>query len=114
MLALLALAIQLVLSFGHVHADGLVHGSPQATVAQQSGASSPAGPASDRDNPAADACAICATLAMAGTALTATPPALVLPVAFVVARASLPSDAGLAQPTRTAFRSRAPPTPDTV
>jgi len=108
-LALLALAIQLVLSFGHVHADGLAHATPLTVASGKVGVSFPAGPSSDRDNPAVDACAICATVAMAGTVLAATPPALVLPVAFIVAPATHPHAVDLAQPSRAAFRSRAPP-----
>ncbi|MGO4711109.1 DUF2946 family protein [Bradyrhizobium sp. 2TAF24] len=109
MLALLALAIQLVLSFGHFHADGLAHATPLTATSGQTAASIPAGPASNRDNPAADACAICATVAMAGTVLAATPPAPALPVAFIVAPAPRARDIDLARASGAAFRSRAPP-----
>jgi len=92
-LALFALAVQFVLSFGHFHGV-----AAQATPAIQSG---PAGlahanglptpdavnqsarqqqPASDRDSDQSsnDLCAICAVVAMATTALFAPPPLLLL------------------------------------
>ena len=83
-LALLALAIQFVLSFGHFH--GVAHAAP----AIQSAASltAPAAvrsrrppPTSDSDRHANDGCAICAVIAMANATLFATPPLLRLPEA---------------------------------
>ena len=93
-LALLALALQFGLSFGHFHA-----GAAQALLALQPAAAhanisialaapdvvdqSASLPASDNDSdhhPGED-CAICAVIAMASTVLFATPPVVLLPQA---------------------------------
>jgi hypothetical protein len=121
-LALLALAVQLVLSFGHFH--GL---AAQAAPAIQSGAApsdlshslaasdavsasgrqqAPASHDSDQPN---DGCAICAVMAMAGTVLFATPPLLLLPQAVEFSYQT--ADAGFVHlsSARVAFQPRAPP-----
>lgn len=104
-LALVALALQLVLSFGHVHAGSF----GQLTNPGQTTASAPTTPDQDPDGGSADACAICATIALADTLLLSAPPTLSPPLAFVVTRTRITSHAVVVQPTRTAFRSRAPP-----
>jgi hypothetical protein len=92
-LALLALAIQFGLSFGHFHAiaapaaPGIQSGltpvdtyanGPQATdaVRQSYQQQSPSTPDSDQQQ--GDACAICAVMALANAVLFATPPLLLL------------------------------------
>jgi hypothetical protein len=102
--ALLAFAIQLVLSFGHFH--GIVaQAAPSIQSAQQLlPASNP-----DPDRQPGEPCAICAVIALTNTALAATPPALPLPLAadFLY----LTPDAGFA-PSNSAcvgFQPRAPP-----
>ncbi|KAA0078457.1 DUF2946 family protein [Tardiphaga sp. P9-11] len=85
-LALFALAVQLILSFGHVH-GGTVHAAPlDATFARAASdaVQTPAAPDTDHHHRAADPCAICAVMAMAGTALFAAPPVLLLPQAAVL------------------------------
>jgi len=85
-LALFALAVQLILSFGHVH-GGTVHAAPlDATIARAASAAAqtPAPPDTDHHHRATDPCAICAVMAMAGTALFAAPPVLLLPQAAVL------------------------------
>jgi hypothetical protein len=85
-LALFALAVQLVLSFGHVH-GGTVHAAPlDAALALSASdiAQTPSAPDTDHHHRAADPCAICAVMAMAGTALFAAPPVLLLPQAAVL------------------------------
>src|ERR1700722_301732 len=93
-LALLALAVQLVLSFGHFHglaaqAAQTIQSAAAPTDLSQGLAAPDAAAASDqRQAPAShdsdqpyDGCAICAVMAMAGTVLFATPPPLLLPQA---------------------------------
>src|SRR3977135_1671518 len=75
-LALLALAIQFVLSFGHFH--GLV--AQAAPAIQQTSQQAPAN--QDSDQQPADACAICAVMALANAAMFATPPVLLPPQAI--------------------------------
>jgi hypothetical protein len=105
-LALMALALQLVLSFGHSH--GIA--APNAIAAQAMSAIGPVQPASDHEpDSAVDLCAICAVTAMASTALFATPPAL--PLLQSAAFRYLTAATGLFDPasTRAAFQPRAPP-----
>jgi hypothetical protein len=105
-LALFALALQLALSFGHVHLHDI--GSTGVKVAGTQAPSAPSSP----DHPAGDAddyCAICATIHLASTSFL--PDAPQLPVPFVsqtvehfhhVAFISVARQ-------RTPFQSRAPP-----
>jgi hypothetical protein len=105
--ALFALAVQLVLSFGHLHVDELGIGVPGASV----GASNSAHPAKLPGSvPDADEfCAICAVISMSGSLLIPQPPALVF--------AAAPHDAFFPDLTavlvpndgRGRFQARAPP-----
>jgi hypothetical protein len=116
-LALLALALQFALSFGHFHA-----GAAQAAPAVQSGsadslsAADTAGedtqqPASnhDSDQQQGDVCAICAVLALANTMLFAAPPLLLLPQAIEILYLSTDAEFIHLNSVRVAFQPRAPP-----
>lgn len=116
-LALLALALQFGLSFGHFHAGAAPALTIQAVAAQSDFAiadaveqSAPL-PAShdDSDHHPGENCALCAVLALAGTALFATSPLLLLPQAE--AFPYLVTDAAFADlnPAGVAFQPRAPP-----
>lgn len=100
---LFALVVQLAFSFGHIHAV-----SAQTAPSIQSTQQLPA-PSHDGDHHPDDFCAICAVVAMAATAMAATPPAL--PVPQVFERAHPPIDATFVLPryARAAFQSRGPP-----
>src|SRR3954462_2167127 len=77
-LALLALAVQVVLSFGHSHASAqTARGGVSIASVQSPGPDHAPG---HQPHPADD-CAICAVMALAGPALAATPPILLLPQA---------------------------------
>jgi hypothetical protein len=114
-LALFALAVQLVASFGHVHLDRSAaaagHLSALAQVHAPMGADAPSVPAGDEaPKPAHDYCAVCALIHLAGTAIAAEPASLPLPVAsggsrvdHAVASLSIAQD-------HTPFAARAPPT----
>jgi Protein of unknown function (DUF2946) len=105
MLALFALALQLVVSFGHVHADEWT--SQPLGIASTAHAGEAQAPAGGTDHD--DHCDICATLHALASAQIATPPLLPIPRAF--AHAALPIDKGIAavEPRRASFQSRAPP-----
>ena len=83
LLALAALALQLALSFGHLHRDDL--GLPPLPAAAQTliafaPVPSPAGPADQGHQPASDDyCAICASMALIATATPSLPPVLIVP-----------------------------------
>jgi hypothetical protein len=102
-LAIFALTVQLLLSFGHVHAIA----SP-TTPSIQSSQQLPA-PSPDSDQHPDDFCAICAVMALASTAVAATPPALPQPPAFEHAQPTTLALFTSPRPTHAAFRSRAPP-----
>ena len=77
-LALFALALQLALSFGHVHARDFA-GIPGSSVAQAQ-VTVPHGPDRDAADQANDVyCAVCATVALSGTLVLPALPALLSP-----------------------------------
>jgi hypothetical protein len=112
LVALAALALQIVLSFGHVHLDGIRPANAHATVAvahkpevAQASHQSPA------QNPGADDdyCAICASIYLASTSLIAHAPPLPAPLGFHRIEHSYAAARDGAAPRRFAFQSRAPP-----
>ena len=104
LLALFALALQFGLSFGHTHASYF------ALTGAQAASLSAHTPDGDHDhNAAGDICAICATVAMAGSLVDATPPVLPVPTSFHAARHALLAQSDAPDPQRAAFQSRAPP-----
>jgi hypothetical protein len=105
-LALLALAIQFAVAFGHFHPTAVQAGRAVQDVTQ-SAQQLPTSHDSDRHT--SDACEVCALIALAGTGLFATPPLLSLPHGSEFS--SLTIDAGFAHPSsaRVAFQPRAPP-----
>jgi len=107
-LALTALALQLALSFGHVHLDGVRAGATADWIVGAKAPSSPA-PAQHPTNDADDYCAICATIHLASTSFL--PEAPPLPVPFVSQTVEHFHHVAFVfvAPQRTAFQSRAPP-----
>jgi hypothetical protein len=81
--ALFALAVQLVLSFGHVHLDKAGPFGPAVAGISAPQASNGGGAPPDRHHrPGADDfCAICATISLASTLLLPEPAAITLPIA---------------------------------
>jgi hypothetical protein len=115
--ALFALALQLALSFGHVHLDGGLK-SPRsgltALFAKTVPAAIPDVPAlpssHDPNGQAADFCDICALIHLAGTLVPAASPALPLPAVFSLTPLPIISaDRELAASRPFSFRARAPP-----
>jgi hypothetical protein len=120
--ALFALAIQLVLSFGHFHGNaaraapeiesGLAQLAAGVAVlgAVTEAAQKPPSSNHDTDQQPADPCAICAVISLAHNVLFATTPVLLLPQA--VAFSYLNGDAEFIHlnSVHPAFQSRAPPT----
>jgi hypothetical protein len=102
-LALFALTVQALLSFGHFHAI-----PAQTTPSIQSSQQLP-GPSHDSDQHPDDFCAICAVMALASTAVAATPPALPQPPTFEHARLTTEASFTAPRSMYAAFRSRAPP-----
>ena len=109
MLALIALALQVVLTFGHVHLRGLP-GDSHAAVAKQvrlahSPQQTPTQIPADND----DYCAICASIFLASSAFAPAPPQLLVPANFQRIEHHFNAARSLVESLRLAFRSRAPP-----
>ena len=107
--ALFALAVQLTLSFGHVHLDksALTRLPAQATQWQTADGNAPSRPAPHSD--ANDFCAICATIAMVASSVLPTPAPLPAPVATPHLWAREFASALPARKAHTLFQARAPP-----
>jgi hypothetical protein len=110
--ALAALALQIAVSFGHVHLNGVVRAAPHATVAgahqttlAQASGQGPAQNSGDDD----DYCAICASIFLVSTSFVSEPPKLPVPVGFIRIERSFSVARGIIAPRRVAFQSRAPP-----
>ena len=134
-LALFALAIQFLLSFGHFHGGSAqaasasldatrlgLHETGSFTVAQfaaleiasHANAFGPAGlkTSSSPDVPAGqsgDDCAICAVMALGKAMVLASPPDLPTPQAIVLLHLGVEPGFLILRSTRAAFRPRAPP-----
>lgn len=103
-LALWALALQLGLSFGHVHGSRGDHPAAAQTTTADADNASNTGDSSDTDY-----CATCAILTLLTGAQTASAPVFVLPVALASAEITVALKAPRLAASRTAFHSRAPP-----
>jgi hypothetical protein len=108
LLAFAALALQFVVSFGHVHLDGIRRADsavsalgPRAQVAT----SLPAQP-SDTDD---DYCAICASIYLAANSFVSQPPQLAVPSASHGVEHFDRTVVDFIAPRRPPFQSRAPP-----
>jgi hypothetical protein len=116
-LALLALAIQFALSFGHFHAvaapaTGLtqadldhapIAGAPNAASATAQQPSN-----HDTDRPV-DPCAICAVISLANNLVFSAPPLLLLPQAVELLYLTTDAEFTHLNSVHPAFQSRAPP-----
>jgi hypothetical protein len=105
-LALWALALQLGLSFGHVHGTRGDHPAAAPTTTADASNASDTGDSSDTDY-----CATCAILALLTGAQTASAPVFVRPMAPVSVEITVAPEAPRLGASRTAFHSRAPPLP---
>jgi len=125
-LALFALVVQFLLSFGHFHAsaaqaasaiqfaqapfalsdtDGLL----AAEAVSQSARQQPP-PNHDSDQHSSDACAICAVMGLANTVLFATPPLLLLPQEIEFLNRTTVAEFIHLNSADVPFQPRAPPT----
>ena len=118
-LALLALALQFVLSFGHFHVNAAqaapdfrtttdlvqlqVLAADAASQAQQPPASH------DNDRTSHEPCAICAVLSLASSVVFSTPPLLLLPDVLEFLYLATIAELVHLDSSRSPFQSRAPP-----
>lgn len=111
MLALVALAAQILLSFGHSHSGHAAYRTAQDSAALQCRTFLPPSadqPCAPRHDDGRD-CAICWTLAVAGAAVLGAPPALAVPVLGGGTPPPQLADLRLARLSAAAFQARAPP-----
>ncbi|MBR0757266.1 DUF2946 domain-containing protein [Bradyrhizobium jicamae] len=125
-LALFALAVQFVMSFGHFHPLAsaqaatainaamsqldLDHIGTSLTADVATETSQPQLPADhDDDQHPADNCPICDVISLASDMLCAAPPVLPLPEAVALLRHAADAEFLHLRSTHSAFRSRAPP-----
>jgi hypothetical protein len=112
-LALFAVVLQLVLSFGHMHPDDLglaLTAGAGKTQVQAHVAHAGVGPAGqDRRSTPDDYCPICASIALAGTWVPAAAPVLAAPEPVGRAWPSFPRARSLPGYARSSFQARAPP-----
>lgn len=109
-LALIALAINLGLSFGHFHAiDGQVSGRGIAAVAATALPDDGLKQGTPDNSHADYLCPICMAATAMASGLTSTPPALPLEFANVSIDRTIVSVLVLVEPPRAAFQSRGPP-----
>jgi hypothetical protein len=107
--ALFALAVQITLSFGHIHL-GKVASSPLPAHATQWQLGDRDAPArSGHHSDANDFCAICATIAMVASSVLPEPSAPIPPTAAPHAWSREFAAAVLSRPAHILFQARAPP-----
>jgi len=110
-LALFALAVHMVVSFVHVHADGVAASSAQAANNIESVAKpGPVRPTHPYQNSAAhDFCALCANIGLLGSLIVPVPSALPPLRDFDRIRYRYASATGISKQPRSSFQARAPP-----
>jgi hypothetical protein len=113
-LALFALALQLALTFGHVHLDRASPISADRSIVAAADAWNtaqvkPTDP-TDRHDRADDRCAICTLIHLAATLILAEPPSLPLPDISVGVPSEPPLAFDFPSPQHALFAARAPPT----
>jgi hypothetical protein len=106
-IALFALALQLVLAFGHVHLDGV--GGHSSPMIEASGGASPAPASNEAPGVADDGCAICALIHLAGTLVPAEAASLPRPAVFRQWRPHAALHFAVPASPSSSFAARAPP-----
>ena len=108
--ALIALAINLGLSFGHIHAiDGKGFGHRFASIAAIASPDDGQTPGHHEGDQADLLCPICMAASAVGHALASAQPALPLALAELAIDPTIEQDFAVPQPPRAAFQSRGPP-----
>jgi hypothetical protein len=109
--ALLALAVQFALQFGHVHVDGLAQ--QPADAAGISAQVQAAGEPAPSDNPEDEAdrhfCFVCRLIHLANGSMPGASPSLPLPILVIHVRLAIDHEREHAAPRPSHFQARAPP-----
>jgi hypothetical protein len=111
-LGLVALLLQLALSFAHVHPEDLLPRSLAGLAEQVAGKAQLPGDGQDHQAPGSphDDCPICAVMHLAGTIVMPTAPLLSLPAAFATTSFAAGDFSYVPIARRLPFQTRAPPT----
>jgi hypothetical protein len=108
-LGLFALALQIVLSFAHIHPGEFSAPATASPVVANPGHALPQAPSDRSDRDGDHLCAICALIQLAASALPAMPPPLPLPVRLAAVELQLPHVLSVASSRHAVFQARAPP-----
>ena len=103
------MALQLVLSFGHIHLEKLATDSAIASIAAANAPSPQQSPSQHPAGEADDYCAICAAVHLTASSLLPDAPLLPVPFASQTIEHSGYFNFTFVSPQRAAFQSRAPP-----
>jgi len=109
LVALFALAIQLALTFGHVHFAAASAPTQVGDVRGKIATATPDPAPGDTPALADDYCAVCALIQLAGSLVTPAAPPLPPPIDRGVSQHSFASDFNLSRAPPTRFLARAPP-----
>jgi hypothetical protein len=107
-LALLALAVQFVLAFGHIHRDD-IYGFSRTTITASVPHGSQPLPGDHPNRHGDDYCAICTAVSLLGNSFVAAAPPLPLPASSHAIEQIDRAAVIFIAPRRAAFQSRAPP-----
>jgi hypothetical protein len=107
LLALIALVLNLVLSFGHIHA--IIGGQRNGLIATAVTPFDGGQTGHHDDGLADDRCPICKATSVLANALASGPPAMAHPIAHIAVDRTAELAVAFFEPSRTAFQSRAPP-----
>jgi hypothetical protein len=110
-LALFALALQMVVSFGHAHLGGISHTDPARVASATAGHSTQSFVVqqSDKSDDGDAYCPICASVYLTANSFVPTPPVLPLPTASIAIEHLNRRALFIMAPRRLAFQPRAPP-----
>lgn len=110
-LALMALALQVILSFGHIHLYRPAQASTSSATAAESGAALLSGhaPGHNPDGSLDPDCAICALIQLVATSAPSVAPDLPIPSNFGLIRPQASAELISASAPHSLFQARAPP-----
>jgi hypothetical protein len=108
-LALFALAINLALSFGHLHLEDIGRGKATSGILLAAISRHGDGQSDRHDGHPDDLCPICMAQAALGTGFASPAPALTVDLAYVELDPISAPQLGIPQPPRASFQSRGPP-----
>jgi hypothetical protein len=108
-LALFALAVQLAVSFGHVHAEDFAPSAAAVTLTASGGQGGPVSDGTSHKSDIDTVCAICALIQLVQASVPVAAPAVHAPTRFAWITPKPPVEAAAAALQHELFQARAPP-----